>query len=206
MPTTRRFLPFTRRIVVLLALIGSGAPPAVAASFSSTLPPAELTRCGVAALAPAQLASLDSLVARELLSAQQGKVRAFAGDFVSRRSEAERIEAGLDHLNAEETAVLNAAVATAIAAQHQAPTMNFRYQPHDQTTDLAKPARELEVHGVVSLTYGVGGGGSYRRAAVYTEVSDPERNFTIGVGVDTIEGDGFQPDHVGYGRRYWRGW
>jgi hypothetical protein len=161
---------------------------AAAAGFSRTLSPAQLTATGLATLTAAQRETLDAMVSRELQSARQGGVRAFAGTFISRRSTVELNQTGLDRLSAIEKNALNDTVATAIATQLPAPLpVSFLRQSPPETE--SRLHRRLQVHGEVTLTYGTGRGGSFQGASLYTEMTDPERKVTLGVGLSTFHGD-----------------
>lgn len=180
----RRWL---RRLAVgIMALCGGFVLPANAVDFSATLSPEQTDRSGIDHLTAAQKSVLDTLIARELRAARQGGVTAFARTFFDRRTSDERHEAGLDQLTPSEQGTLNELVATALAKQQPAPlpvSMLHRSVPTATTS-----RDRLKVHGEVTLVVGAGRGGSFYGGSVYTEITDPEKKMTLGVGVATLRG------------------
>jgi hypothetical protein len=177
---------------------------ATAAQFSQSLSPAQLTATGNATLTATQQKNLDAMVTREIQAARQGGVRAFAGTFVSRRTAAERQQAGLNQLSEGEKDTLNDTVADAIAAQHPMPlpVSVLRKSP----AETESRANRLQVHGQVTLTYGTGRDGSYQGASLYTEMTDPDHKMTVGVGISTFHGNGRLLRCGYYDDGYYNGW
>jgi hypothetical protein len=187
----------------LLAALASGllvltANLDAAGGFTSTLSTDQQATAGLTALAPAERAALDRLVAAELAVVRQGELRDLAGTFVSRRSEAEQKSAGLDRLTPAELAKLDELVAAALAARPKP-----KERPRLKDDDVIGAARKPEIHGAVSFAYGWGGGGTFRASSLWVDYFDPASGLGVGIGLATISGDGFYgyyPDY--YGSRY----
>jgi hypothetical protein len=177
-------------------LLPVSASSAEESLFSVRLHANEFVEIGLTALTPGELTTLNQLVAREVASARQGGVTAFRGTFLSRRTPAERMAAGLDKLSPAGQDRLNQAVATALTARH--PTTPVAVNPAAEVGGIeVRSALKPEVHGSVTLGYGWGRGGSYRFGSVDTWYYDPESRITIGLGVGTVRGSGL-------GRGCWR--
>lgn len=163
------------------------APRAHAADggFTATLSAAQQTAAGLTRLSADEQTVLNTLVAREVSLARQGGVKAFAGTFLSRRKPAELAAAGLDRLSPAEAAQLNEIVAAAIAAGPATP------EPREwKKGELASDKPRVQVHGGVSLTYGWGGGGTYRAGSVYTDLYDPATGVALSLGLAEASGSG----------------
>ncbi|MFI5355883.1 MAG: hypothetical protein ACHQ4G_00965 [Opitutales bacterium] len=189
-------------LLAAMALFGALCAPA--ADFGAGLSPAEQAALGLPKLSAAQTTALNALVARDLLSARQGGVTAFAGTFTGRRTPAERRRAGLDQLTPPEQDTLNTLVAEAMAQPPTpAPSVAGLRQENPEAVNVP---RRLQIHGMLSYTYGWGGGGSFQAASLYTEVTDPDHNVTVAVGIDTIKGDGYLLRRADGGYDCWHGW
>ena len=164
--------------------------------FSVRLHANEFVEIGLTALTQEELTALNQLVAREVASARQGGVAAFRGNFLSRRTPAERTAAGLDKLTPAGQDRLNQAVATALAVRNSATTVGVAPAADVGGIDV-RTALKPEVHGSVTLGYGWSRGGSYRFGSVDTWYYDPESRITIGLGVGIVRGRGL-------GRGCWR--
>ena len=185
-----------------LVALGSGLLlPASAASaeealFSVRLHAQEFVAIGLTALTPEELTALNQFVARELASARQGGVTAFRGNFLSRRTPAERTAAGLDKLSTAGRDRLNQVVATALTVRD--PATPVAITPAADAGGIeVRSALKPEVHGSVTLGYGWCRGGSYRFGSVDTWYYDPASRITIGLGVGAVRGSGL-------GRGCWR--
>lgn len=180
--------PLRLALLLLFALALAAVAPARAATFTAGLSPARLDQIGIVRLSSSERAALDRLVSRELAAARAGGVTAFAGTFVSRRTPAERSESGIDRLSDGGRTALNEAVAAALAAP-TAPAPSVPALRGSSSEIVARRTKPI-VHGEVTLTVGTGRDGSFQAASVYTEVSDPERHVTVGIGVSTFRGKG----------------
>lgn len=173
----------------LLALCAADAK----AGFSGSLSPMESAMAGLGRLAPAQVAALDAQVDRDVASAHEGGVTAFASGFCARRTPRERAQAGIDRLTGGECASLDALVARQIACGPP-PAAPFVYAPAAAAVQgefSMAPAPRPEVHGDVSLTLGGGRGTSFYGTSADVFVTDPSGRFTLGIGVSEFRGKGF---------------
>ncbi len=179
----------SRRILFVLGLSLAAGTTVVLASetgFSHGLSAHDQDAAGLKKLEPAQRAELDRLIERELALAREGNVRAFAGSFSRRRSDAERAAAGLGLLTPMEIALIDAHV-----AQRLARPVFMAWSPRARRTAEAETvSAKPEIHGSVSIFYGTGGGASYRGASMDMTYHDPARNLTVTVGVSRIDGKG----------------
>ena len=157
--------------------------PAAESGFLSALTSTQRSAAGLDRLSTSEQAVLNTLVAREVSFARQGNVRGFAGTFVSRRHGTEAHDAGLDQLSADEQAKLDDYVSAALAAGPVKPEPK-ELKPGDVTGE-----HRLQVHGEVSLTYGWGGGRSFRAGSLYTDIYDPETGVRVGIGLGEVSGD-----------------
>lgn len=179
----RRLLPFAAALC--LALSATAAPEP---AFIASLAPATASALGLDRLTAAERDALDALVARDVASARQGGVTAFRGTFSGRRAPAERMQAGLAKLSADELARLDEHVAAALA---QRPLLVARPpRPADTEGIDVSAALKPELHGRVTLGYGWGSGGSYRFGSVETTYYDPASRVTLGVGLAAVSGRG----------------
>jgi hypothetical protein len=176
-------------VVRLLVVLGALTAAVFAAEggFIATLSTADQQAAGLTRLSAEQQLALNTQIAREVSLARQGGVSGFAGTFSSRRPPAERAASGLDQLAPEELAVLDRAVASALAAA-PVPITSVRRM---REAEFERQKR-YETHGEVSFVYGFGSddrrliGGS-----VYTEVHDRQTGVTLGVGVSRYDSKGF---------------
>lgn len=183
-----------RSVIVASALWLVIALPGFADGFTSTLSLANKTTAGLDSLAEDEWAALDKLVAEDLLYARREKLSALDGTFTGRRDEAARKRAGLDKLTAEQLARLNELVAAAIA-NRPAP----KERPRLKEADVLAAKRRGEIHGSVTVAYGWGSGGrEFRAGSLWLDYYDPENRFSLGVGISSIEGDGYPGYYPGY--------
>ena len=183
-----------RRLAIpaVCALLAGSAPAATeptpwgSVPFTQGLAAPDRTGAGLDRLSAPELDALNAIVAREVALAQAGGVRAFAGTFFSRRTAEERAKTGLDRLSPAEQARLNTLVAAAIAA---GPAFAVEAAPRRTALDSV---RQLQVHGEVSLTVGSGGHGrSFYDTSLFTTITDPATNITIGLGYEQFHGKGW---------------
>lgn len=194
--------PFTRPGLLLLAgwLMIAGTLRAAEGGFAATLSIEQKTAAGVTTLTADERTALDQLVADDLAFARRENLTDLGGTFVARRTETARQQAGLDRLTPEQLAKLNELVAAALAAR---PTPKER--PRLKESDVLSAKRRGEIHGSVTVTYGWGRGGrEYRAGSLWLDYYDPERRFSLGLGISTSDGDGYYGYYPGYypGRFY----
>jgi hypothetical protein len=185
----------------MAAVLAAAGARAVEIQFVESLTSAQLARAGIAKLAPAQAAYLDSLVSRDVTSAQEGGVTGFSTTFTERHNAAERVACGLDRLSPTQRTAFNTFVAQAIALGPP-PDQAFMYSPKKAgaaapppppPTSLVTAPQRLEVHGDVSMTVGGGRGGSFYGMSGDISITDPVHNFTISAGYSEYKGKGFLP-------------
>lgn len=175
-------------------LLALGARAAEAA-FSDGLTPEERAGCGIPALTAGERASLDALVARDVLLARQGGVTGFSSAFCARHSAIERTAAGLDRLTAAERAGVDSLVARTIALGPP-PMQAFTFSPPPKPTPapvekVVSDISKAQVHGDVSFTVGGGAHGqNFYGGSADVFVTDPTGKFTVGVGVEEFRGRG----------------
>jgi hypothetical protein len=174
--------------------------------FIEELSADERTSTGVSKLTPAQAATLDGLVSRDVTLALQGGVTGFSSPFLERHSQAERSAAGIGLLTAGERTSLDALVARAIALGPP-PEQPFTYSPPAKPSPPPAPPETLvsaplhaEIHGDVSFTFGGGShGGSFYGTSMDFNITDPSGKFTLGVGFEQFRGKGAFPLYGPYG-------
>jgi hypothetical protein len=137
--------------------------------LSQRLTSPERTEAGLEKLSSDQLAVLDALIRRdEKLPENLDATQLPATRFSQRLSAEERRTAGLDALvSRDESGALPALTARSTGAA--------------AAPEFKRPA--LEIHGVISFTYGAGSGG-YRETggSVVLEYDDPAHHFSLLVG------------------------
>lgn len=168
------------------------AIPGFAGGFSSTLSAADKTAAGLDSLSDDDWDAIDKLVADDLAYARREKISAFGTAFSDRRNETARKTAGLDKLTEPQLAKLNELVAAVIA--RPAP----RERPRLKESDLLAARKRGEIHGSVTLAYGWGGGREYRAGSLWLDYYDPETRFGLGIGITSVQGDGFYSYYPGY--------
>jgi hypothetical protein len=169
--------------------------------FAEGLSPAEREASGLSKLNPAQTASLDALVEKDVTIAHQGGVTGFASAFTARRTPQELAGAGISTLNPSERGVLDVLAAQAIALGPP-PEQAFTYSPAPQPTPAPAPKtavpnpvistlERMQIHGDLSFTVGGGSHGqSFYGTSMDVNATDPTGHFTIGVGLDDYKGRG----------------
>jgi hypothetical protein len=161
------------------------------AGFSSSLSAENRKLTGLDRLNSEQLAALDAQVSQEISSARQGRTPAFATSFSHRRTPQQRKTSGLDTLMTPELARLDTLIAAQVAAQ---PTTTALVPLAPARTSDSAPdfveysTRKLELHGEIGMTYMAASDGSHGYGGwVETTVSDPERHFSLTVGIDQFD-------------------
>lgn len=189
MPTFPRVLACAALALGLLTATAHADEP----GFSAKLSAADQAAAGLTKLSAEQLAALDTQIAREITAARQGDVVAFSRSFLSRRTADQLASAGLATLTPEERTQLDAVVARAVA---QRPTIVIK--------TLAAKAREQEavetitykpqIHGEVSLTYGMASGGRNFYGGSFTGIyDDPAHHLTVAFTYAEYHGKGLLP-------------
>lgn len=190
------------RCLLFAAILLSGALTGRAEekSFTESLPEAQQQAAGLNHLTPEQLATLNNLVKRELLLAQQGNVRAFTAEFSKRRSAPERAKAGIDKLTPAERAQLDADVAAAIARQAP-PATTALVSPRSAEATVQAVGPHPEIHGSVSFVAGTSGGGrNFYGGSFEVEEYDPVHHIGIAFSYSELHGKGLWcPYGYGYG-------
>lgn len=162
--------------------------------FSATLPVEQQTAAGLPTLTADERAALDRLVADDLTFARRENYAELAGTFVTRRTEAERRQAGLDRLPPEQLARLNDLVAAALAIR-PAP----KARPRLQESEVLGAKTGGEIHGSVSVAYGWGRGGrDFRASSLELNYYDPESRIGLGLRITTTHGGYPGYYHPGY--------
>ena len=185
-----RLLAFAAWLLCAASLLPAAEP----AGFLGTLSAEQRTTAGLDHLSTAEQTALNTLVAREVAFARQGKVRAFAGTFATRRHGTEAQAAGLDRLTPEEQARLDDYVSAALAAGPVKP------EPKELPARAVTGGNRLQIHGSISLALGWGGGGSFRAGSIDTDIYDPDTGLHLSLGVGEFSGKGWWPCAAGYPR------
>ncbi len=170
------------------ALMAATAVPASAASrFSESLSDADRQACGIDRLSSDQVAALDALVHRVEADAPEPGPAA-AKPFSQQLIPDEFRAAGLGLLTAPQRARLDAQVAAdGSPAGHPAlAALAGTGAAAPAGVEAQRPAPEI--HGFVALTYGFGGGTSFREATTAVDYVDPSHRLELGVSFSQIEG------------------
>lgn len=164
--------------------------------FTETLAIEERSTSGLAKLSPKQIEDLNRQVTKELTLARQGDVRGFATSFSQRRTEAQRKSAGLDLLTDAELKVLDDVIARTMARPSLPGTLARVTSIDSIETTRIKP----EVHGEVSLTYGMASGGrSFYGGSMAVTYEDPNSGLSTAIQYSQFRGDGLFFGGYGYG-------
>ena len=162
--------------------------------FTAQLDAADRTTAGLQRLSVAQLAALNTQVARELTVARQGDVVAFSRSFLSRRTQDQVAAAGLATLTPSERTALDAFVARAVAQRPSqvVPTVAGKTKGTDDAVETVSIKPRL--HGEVTLTVGTAGGGrNFYGGALTTLYDDPQHRFTAAFTYAEYHGTGLLP-------------
>ena len=155
--------------------------------FTESLASAERSSAGLAKLSAKQIEELNKQITKELKIARQGDVRGFSTSFSQRRTATQRKAAGLDLLTETELKVLDDVIARTMA-QPSLPGTVARVTSIDSIeTTRIKP----QVHGSVSMTYGMASGGrSFYGGSMAMSVDDPNTGLSAAVQISQFRGDG----------------
>jgi hypothetical protein len=176
-----------RAILAIGLLLAATRLSAAEEGFIATLSAEQQAAAGLTGLTTAECAALDQLVAADQPDMRLAEGKVLSGTFVSRRTEAERKETGLDRLNAAQLARLDELVANATTLH---PKPKDRPRLKEDNVINAKP--RTEVHGSVSFTLGKGPGGTFRGTDVWLSYYIPDYGLSLGFGVSQYTG-GFLP-------------
>jgi len=169
--------------------------------FLAKLTPTEIAAAGLGKLSEAQLTALTAQVMKEVKLARQGDVLGFAGTFISRRTEEERVAAGLGVLTTGEKYQLDRLVSRALASREPQPPMLITRPPSDAELFL-KTKSDWETHGFVQLEYGFGSGDrEYKAATLAVEQVNVKTGTAFNFAYTVAEGDG-----LWWNRGYGAGW
>lgn len=181
---------FAAALVLLAATARADEP----ASFTGKLDAADQTAAGLAKLSPAQLAALDTQIAREITVARQGDVIAFARSFMSRRTGDQLTAAGLTALTPEERTALDNLVARAVAQRPAVVVKTLAAKAKEDDAVVETVTYKPQIHGEVSLTYGMASGGRSFYGGSFTAIyDDPQHNFTAAFTYAEYHGKGLLP-------------
>lgn len=186
----RAWLPLAAALVLAAAPARADEP----ASFTAKLDAADQAAVGLAKLSPAQLAALDTQIAREITVARQGDVIAFARSFMSRRTGDQLTAAGLAALTPEERTALDTFVARAVAQRPAVVVKTLAAKAKEDDAVVETVTYKPQIHGEVSLTYGMASGGRSFYGGSFTAIyDDPQHNFTAAFTYAEYHGKGLLP-------------
>jgi hypothetical protein len=202
----RTFL-FTWLVLAVSASIGR----AMEGRFSQSLSSDEVAATGLARLSSDQQAALDALVRRDLaLAANTPSTESRPARFSARLSADERRVTGLTRLNTAELAQVDAFVKRFSAppappSSSPSSAVSTAGATDSSLVKVTSWRRKPEIHGMMSLMYGVGSHGySERGGAMVLTYDDPNRNFSVAFGYSELHttGDflrcGYGYDNWGY--------
>lgn len=173
--------------VALLAGAAVRAQFTLDGPFTESLANEEQSGAGLAKLSAKQIAELNVQITRELKLARQGDVRGFSTSFSQRRTPAQREAAGLNLLTAAELKVLDEVIARTMARPSLPGTVARVTSIDSIETTRIKP----QVHGEVSLTYGMASGGrSFYGGSMAMSVEDPQTGLSAAIQYSQFRGDG----------------
>jgi len=175
-------------------MLATGSLRAANGGFTATLSLEQKTAAGLTTLTDDERGALDQLVADDLAFARRENITDLGGTFVSRRTEADRKQAGLDRLAPEQLTKLNELVSAALAARPKP-----KERPRLKESDVLGAKRRGEIHGSVTVMYGWGRGGrDFRAGTLWLDYRDPDGRFGLGLGISTSDGDGYYGYYPGY--------
>ncbi len=164
--------------------------------FTETLATEERSTSGLAKLSPKQIEDLNRQITKELSLARQGDVRGFSTSFSQRRTDAQRKAAGLDLLTDAELNALDGVIARVMARPSLPGTVARVTSIDSVETSRIKP----QVHGEVSLTYGMASGGrSFYGGSMALTYEDPVSGLSTAIQYSRFRGDGVFFGGYGYG-------
>lgn len=190
----RPFVHACLSLAAALMLFAATARADESTSFTAKLDAADQTAAGLAKLSPAQLAALDTQIAREITVARQGDVIAFARSFMSRRTGDQLTAAGLTALTPEERTALDTIVARAVAQRPGVVVKTLAAKAKEDDAVVETVTYKPQIHGEVSLTYGMASGGRNFYGGSFTAIyDDPQHNFTAAFTYAEYHGKGLLP-------------
>lgn len=155
--------------------------------FTETLAGGEQSSAGLARLSAKQIEELNRQITKELKLARQGDVRGFSTSFSQRRTAAQREAAGLNLLTDAELKTLDDVIARTMAQPSLPGTVARAASVDSIETTRIKP----EVHGEVSLAYGMTSGGrSLYGGSMALSVEDPKSGISTAIRYSQFRGDG----------------
>lgn len=159
--------------------------------FSRTLSATEFKEAGLQRLSSDQLAVLDALVRQDAqFVAESAPGKPPAAQFTERLATDEAHAAGINLLSGAQRARLNAFVSRYENAERSDPSPGSGRSGFDP--DFGDPGPE--VHGMVSLTYGVGAGGYHEMGgAMAVSIDDPAHGVSLMFGYGESRGRGPWP-------------
>jgi hypothetical protein len=160
--------------------------------LSQTLAPAEVANAGLQRLTSDQIAILDALVRRDMAAnsrvASTKETR--AARFSQRLSADERKNSGLTLLTSDQLARLDDYVARLSAPADASVSSGAAGSSGNSVVSATILRRAPEIHGMISLMYGVGSGGySERGGAMVLSYEDPS-GFALAVGYSEVRTKG----------------
>ena len=189
----------------LLAFASTGAA-SEDVRLSRTLIPSEYADSGLKQLSSDQIAIIDALVRRDTATLRRTPAdTSRSARFSERLSVDERQNAGLTLLSESELDALDRYIAR-LTAPIDSPTGSFAAGHPTRPSFIAEKTlrRPPEIHGMISLMYGVGKGGySERGGAVVLTYDDPS-GISLAVGYSEIrtKGGGYFLRDYHYRDRY----
>jgi hypothetical protein len=184
-------------LVCFTSLVCTSAFAADESRFTKALAPAETAQLGLEKLSSDQVAVLDALVRKDAaaaLNVRPNKPR--AARFSQRISEDERRNAGLTLLDASQLSQLDDRIEKFIAPPAaEEGGYSVVSAPGSTIYTPRSLRREPEIHGSVTLVYGVGSHGySERGGAMTLSYEDPENHFAVAVSYAEMHTKG---DYIG---------
>jgi hypothetical protein len=166
-------------------------------SFTAQLDSADRTAAGLHRFTSAQLAALDTQVARELTVARQGDVVAFSRSFLSRRTADQVATAGLAALTPTERIALDTYIARAVAQRPASAVTTLAAKTKVADDIVETVTYKPRLHGEVTLTVGtVGGGRNFYGGSFTTIYDDPQHRLTAAFTYAEYHGTGLLPFDV----------
>lgn len=186
----RNVLVFTASLLAFVST--SSASESEDVRLSRTLIPSEYADAGLKELSSDQVAIIDALVRRDTAA-----VRRTSGDttrparFSERLSVDERNNAGLSLLSESELEALDRYVAR-LTAPIDSPSGSFAAGRPFRSPFIADKTlrRAPEIHGMISLMYGVGKGGYSERGGAMVLTYDDPSGISLAVGYSEIRTKG----------------
>jgi len=169
--------------------------------FTETLVASEQASSGLGKLSEAQRKELNRQITRELMLARQGDVKGFATSFTQRRTDAQQKSAGLDLLTTVERSALDSTIARTMAL----PSKPGTFARATAVDSIETTRIRREIHGEVSLTYGMGSGGrSFYGGSMAMSYEDPTSGVTTAIRIGQYRGDAWLMDGCDDWGRYGR--